>query len=243
LAKHVPRVYSAALSSDEFGLTEACAHHLVSVLRLKQGSEFVAFNEVDGEWLCSIEAITKAVGVVARRHTLLRKPAWPARRLAVAVCIVKPDTMRMIVAKGTELGATDFFLLTSAYTSVHTISVGKLSAIAVGASEQSERLDVPRVHEPVGLAEFVKSLPGGFKWISAIERTGSSPGVTSIIDADLSGDCGFIVGPEGGFSDSEKDLLLTRTTAVTLSDNVLRSETAVISCLAVYNAGAVSALA
>ncbi|MDR1609382.1 MAG: 16S rRNA (uracil(1498)-N(3))-methyltransferase [Holosporales bacterium] len=235
MARHVPRVYSVALGSDEFELAGACAHHLVSVLKIRQGGEFIAFNEIDGEWMCSIESITKA-GVVAKKHTLLRTLEGPVKRLATAACVVKPDTMRTIVEKCTELGATDIFLLLSVYTNVHTISMEKLSAIAVGASEQSERLDIPRIHRPQKLVEFIEELPGGFMWISAVERISGRSNVTSIIEADLRGDCGFIVGPEGGFSEAEKALLLARTTAVTLSNNVLRSETAAIACLAICSA-------
>jgi 16S rRNA (uracil1498-N3)-methyltransferase len=202
---------------------------------MMQGREFIAFNEIDGEWMCSIESVTK-LGVIAKRHTFIRKLEGSVRRLAVASCIVKPDVMRMIVVKGTELGATDFFPLVSTYTSGNTPNVEKLSAIAVGASEQSERLDIPKVHEPQSLVEFIEKPPEGFTLISAIERTSGSANAISVMDADLSGDCCFIVGPEGGFSEVEKALLLSKTTAVTLSNNILRSETAIVACLAVFNA-------
>jgi hypothetical protein len=108
--------------------------------------------------------------------------------------------------------------------------------------DSSNGSDVQETIEMQFGKESDECLPGGFTWISAIERSSGISNVTSIIDADLSGSCGFIVGPEGGFSDAEKELLLSTTTAVTLSNNILRSETAVIACLAVFNARSTATL-
>ncbi|MDR1332826.1 MAG: 16S rRNA (uracil(1498)-N(3))-methyltransferase, partial [Holosporales bacterium] len=228
--KHIPRVYTEDLEDEEFRVPSSGAHHLISVLRMKCGAEFVAFNAKDGEWLCYITSITRAT-VTAMRRSFIRQAPVLSRRVAVAFCLIKHDAMRLIVEKGTELGATDFFPLTSRY-SMGNINVEKLTMVAIGATEQSERFHIPKIHDIQELTRFIRAQPGEFKWISAVERTHDISKVTPIMDTDLTGSCGFIIGPEGGFSDDEKALLLANTTAVTLSENILRSETAAIACLA-----------
>jgi 16S rRNA (uracil1498-N3)-methyltransferase len=230
LTRRVPRVYSESLGSGEFELSLRNSHHLVAVLRLKRGSRFVAFNETDGEWECSVKSITKS-GATAIRQTMLRTLEHQSKRLAAAVCIVKPDVMRAIISKGTELGVTDFFPLVSDRAN-SLANMEKLKVAAIGASEQSERIDVPKVHSVRNLAEFIDNLPSEFTWISAIERDNRR----AATDIDLTRNCGFIIGPEGGFSEAEKSRLSETTTAVTLSNNILRSETALVVCLAIFNA-------
>jgi 16S rRNA (uracil1498-N3)-methyltransferase len=134
--------------------------------------------------------------------------------------------------KCTELGVTDFYPIVSQYTN-HQINLSKNKLVVIGASEQSERLDIPRIHGEAEFENFVNNLPSDFRWISAIERQSSK----SILDIEITSSVnyGFIVGPEGGFARAEIDLLSTKTIPVTLSNNILRSETAAISCISVFS--------
>ena len=231
MARHVPRIYLEEFESEEFEIPVSQAKHLVSVLRLQENDEFLAFNKEAGEWRCSISKIKKQ-NVFARKIEQIRK-FKESPKLCLAFCVIKPDNTRLVVEKATELGVTDIYPLVSKYTN-NKIKSEKLDSVIINASEQCERLDVPVLHEPTGFIEFLNNLPKEVFWISALERKDIIPNLSFI---EMKGKpCGFIVGPEGGFSDLEKELLIKNTTPVTISSNILKAETAAIACLSVYNA-------
>lgn len=226
MARHVPRVYCPDLSAEVIQVPEFQVAHLVSVLRMTTGSRFFAFNKHDGEWICEVESIRKST-VLARKIELARE-FQDSCFSALAVCIIKQDNMKLIIEKGTELGVTDFYLLRSEYTNAKC-NVEKLKLIAISAIEQSERLDVPTIHEETRLDEFISNLPSQFDWYAAIERLADEPVTGTLTNP------GFIIGPEGGFSDSEKTLIKQYAKPIRLSKNILRSETAAIVCAAMAN--------
>ncbi len=216
--RHVPRLYIPNLQNI-FELSESHTAHLIRVLRMNEGDQFRAFNQLEGEWVCEISSISKKTAT-AKKISLIRNFKDPTRR-AIAFCLIKPDNTRLIIEKCTELGVTDFYPLISQYTNSKA-GTEKLNSIAICASEQSERLDIPTIHPLKSIGNFAQNLPCEFKWFSAIERS-SNP-----FKKTPDGAMGFIIGPEGGFSESEKDLLCRYTTPCSLSRNILRSETAAI---------------
>ena len=230
MAKHIPRIYCPDLNDEFFEIPDFQITHLISVLRLKDGDNFFAFNQEKGEWLCSILSIKKR-GVTAKRVEF-QKEFQRSNFLALAFSLIKPDNMRLIIEKGTELGVTDFYPLITKYTN-SKLNIKKLESIAILASEQSERIDIPQIHEEIHFENFIMKLPDNFAWISAIER---KQDISSLNEIDMKNkNIGFIIGPEGGFSDLEKDMLSQKTIPSCLSSNILRSETAAIACLSVYN--------
>lgn len=219
--RHIPRLYVQPIT-EKFTVSDAQSRHLVNVFRLTTGSNFIAFNPNDGEWECEIISITKKQ-VVAKRIIRTRTCSY-ASKLYIAFGIIKPDNMRLIVEKCTELGTTEFFPLITEYTQYRNINISKFQAIAIQASEQSERIDVPVIHEPVLLPVFVEKLPPDVIWLSALERSGKA------IYRHHSDNVGFIIGSEGGFSDAERLLLAKKTEPISLGNNILRTETACIAC-------------
>ena len=219
MARHRARVYCASIS-EQFALSEAKAHHLSKVLRLKPGDKFLAFNNIDGEWLCEIVENSKTL--TARKLSLNREPILPSNRFALAFCLIKPDNTRLVIEKCTELGVTDFYPLISDYTQLRTANLEKLRTIAEAAVEQSERIELPTIHDISKLSNFLLKLPAEFYWYSAIERYNSD------VIQNYKSPPGFIVGPEGGFSPEEKKLLLQKTIPISLGQYILRAETACI---------------
>lgn len=224
MPRHIPRIYCPDLNNNGFAVPDYQQNHMINVLRMREGDQFLAFNENNGEWLSKIKEITKSA-IICEALCQTRKYE-PSRRLALGICQIKPENMKFAIEKCTELGATDFYFLTSSYTNYHS-NIPKLQRIAVLAAEQSERLDVPQIHEEISLNEFLKNLPHEFTWFSAIERneTKSLRRIESFREG-----AGFIVGPEGGFSEAEKLLLSNHTIPIRLSNNILRTETACIAC-------------
>lgn len=231
MSKHIPRIYCSNLDEEYFDIPQFQIIHLTSVLRLKIGDNFIAFNERSGEWYCKISELNKRK-VIGRREKLLRSFNESKLKLALAFCIIKKDNLRFIIEKGAELGVNDFYPLSSKYSS-NIFDNEKLNYTAILATEQSERLDIPEIHKIQNIDIFLKNLPNEFKWFSAIERQNN---LVSLDDANIKGvNSGFIIGPEGGFSNDEKELLMRNTMPVCLSNNILRAETAALTCLAVFN--------
>ena len=228
MSRHIPRIYCPDCNGEIFVVPEYQKNHMINVLRMREGAQFLAFNEMKGEWLCEVREIQRAsisIGMIYQTREFVY-----AQKLALAMCQIKPDNMKLVIEKCTELGVTDFYLLKSEYTNYNNY-ISKLRRIAILASEQSERMDIPSITEERHLDEFVNNLPAEYMWFSAIERNRDARYPLDV--ALLSGSpLGFIVGAEGGFSDTEKLILNQNTTAIRLSENILRSETAAIACIA-----------
>ena len=229
MSRHIPRIYydnrENINDNKELILPNRWNNHLINVFRIKIYNEIIIYNEEYGEWLCSITSINKNK-VLVKCNKLLRYYKSNINA-SLAFCLIKYDNIKLIIEKCTELGITDFYPLISSYTQFNKINIDKLNLIAIQASEQSERLDVPTIHNICNINDFINNLPRNIKWYSAIERTSSN----NII---INNNVGFIVGPEGGFSEKEKQLLNSKTMQISISKNVLRAETACISCASLF---------
>ncbi len=150
--------------------------------------------------------------------------------------IIKNDNFDFVVQKSTELGADHIVPVVADRTIKKNIKVDRAQKIATEASEQSGRVTIPTVHEPVTLkkalqdfmaqgGDAVVCLEGGEEWIKLRPRLKKYP-------------LGFVVGPEGGWSPAEKEYFLTSGfKMLSLGDTVLRAETAVVAVMALQKLG------
>ena len=225
MSKHIPRIYydkDTAITNDcEVVLPDRWYNHLIKVFREHIGDDVIVFNEKYGEWLCNINTIEENT-ITVKCNKLLRSYTGNTN-VSLAFCLVKYDNVKLIIEKCTELGITDFYPLINEYTQYSKLNTEKLHSIAIQASEQSERLDVPNIHDISTLNNFINNLPKDITWYSAVERMKCNNNITK-------NNVGFIVGPEGGFSSYEKIILSNKTMPISLSNNVLRTETACIAC-------------
>jgi 16S rRNA (uracil1498-N3)-methyltransferase len=136
-----------------------------------------------------------------------------------------------VIEKATELGVTHIQPIISDYTQHRQVCIDKYKKIAIEATEQCERLSVPRIFDAKNLYEFIDARPQ-INWLAAIERT-SSPLIS--IDTEKKESVGVIIGPEGGFSESERSVLAKSVTIVSLGNSILRSETAALFALSIIN--------
>ncbi|MBR1944239.1 MAG: 16S rRNA (uracil(1498)-N(3))-methyltransferase [Alphaproteobacteria bacterium] len=228
MARHIPRIYydNCNINNNELILPERWNNHLIKVFRIKIDDKVIIYNKQYGEWLCNITSINNNT-IIVKPNRLLRKHTR-INTIILAFCLIKFDNIKLIIEKCTELGITDFYPLISDYTQYNNININKLNMIAIQASEQSERLDVSNIHSISNIIEFINDLPNKITWYSAIER------ISNNSNRDISNNnIGFIIGPEGGFSNREKELLITKTKPINLSSNILRAETACISCASI----------
>lgn len=221
-------------------LSDAQQHYLISVMRVDEREDVLLFDGASGEWLAKV--------ALTGRRTCTPTPfeqtrAQPARTASVALhfALLKPKRVAQLCEKATELGATTLHPLVSARTVVRSANAEKLRAICVEAAEQSGRLSVPDVLEPSeSLADCLRAAAAdGARVFACDERPGCA---TRLVDA-LRTPAGapqrartaFVIGPEGGWTPDEFELLRERAELVTLGPNVLRAETAALSALSIMH--------
>lgn len=209
-----PRIF-ARVPLDAGAEVATEAHYLGHVLRRREGDPVRLFDGAHGEWGARIARLGKREAVLRAELRLRAQVAEPDFWLAVAP--LRRDLTELVVQKATEIGVSEIRFVRTARTQPFRLNMARLMATAVEAAEQSERLSVPALREAVDLAAFLAAWPATRVLAVAMERsqhTGTvAPG-------------GVLIGPEGGFTPAERDMLQGRF--VSLGDRVLRAETAAI---------------
>jgi len=219
------------LASGEAPLLDpAQAHYLGVVMRRRAGDEVVVFNGRDGEFLAQITMLSGKGGRLALARLLRPQEAEPGPWLAFA--LIKRAACEILVQKATELGVERLLPFRAERSVAALPNLERLAAIATEAAEQAERLTRPEIAMPVGLADLLAAWPAGRPLFAAIERR-TAPSLRS-----RNAQVGLLVGPEGGFTDRELDLLALSpfVRPVSLGPRILRAETAAIAGLALLTA-------
>ena len=219
----------------ELALDQGQSRYLSAVMRQVVGDEVLLFNGRDGEWRSRITVVGKrAVGV---RAELLERPQWVGPDLDLVVALVKRGRLETIVEKAAELGARRVRLVTTERTNADRARVERLTAIATEAAEQTGRLDVPGIAEPVRLETLIAGWEPGRRLLFCDEAGDARPALEALAGA-ATGAWGVLIGPEGGFSAKEREMLraLPFATAATLGPRILRADTAAISALTLWQA-------
>ncbi len=204
------------------------ARYLGQVLRLAPGDLVRLFNAPHGEWPARFERLPRRGGgrfVVTER--LRPAAAEPGPILLFAP--VKRDATDLIVRMATELGATALQPVLTERTNSARVNTDRLEAIAAEAAEQCERLSVPRVAAPQRLMAVLGEWPPERLLCAAIERLPAGR-----LRFDPAAAEALLIGPEGGFTSRELDVLNARpfVTAISLGPRILRAETAALVGLA-----------
>lgn len=207
------------------------AHYLRHVLRRNAGDALRVFNGRDGEWLVTItHADKKTVGAKTVQQLIAQPPAPAPVHLFCAP--IKKARMDILIEKAVELGATHIHPVITQNTEVRQVNDDRLRAQIIEATEQCERLDVPALAAPLSLPQ-IADRAGSVTVFAAIERDPDAPLLAAALAAHT-GPCALLVGPEGGFTAGEKDMLRRQTglKPVSLGPRTLRAETAALVMLA-----------
>ncbi len=209
--------------------TAAQAHYLGTVMRRAAGDSVVLFNGADGEWQARIADMARGHARFAVAQRLRAQVADADLWLAFAP--LKRDATELVVQKATELGVARIVPVLTARTNTPRVNTARLAAIAIEAAEQSERLTVPTIAAPVLLRLLLKDWPAERPLVVAAERQ-AAPGISPLPRA------GLLVGPEGGFTPQELDVLRTCpfVHVASLGPRILRAETASLVGLALLQA-------
>ena len=210
-------------------LDKSQSHYLTKVMRIKENGVFSLFNK-EGEWETKIISISKNI-VEFQTIKKIRQKEY-TKEMWLAFSPIKSNYLNFMIQKATELGITKFFPIIFDRTVVREINKERLEKIVIEASEQSNRLNVPLIEKPQNLKSFLNSnsmnliftdLNSNNKRINKSKLTNNSICI--------------IVGPEGDFSEEEREKILSfkDVQAIKINDNILRSETAVISAISIVN--------
>lgn len=217
------------------GLDHGQSHYLTSVMRRAVGDEVLVFNGRDGEWRAAIEVAGKR-GVILR-PTGQERPQAFGPDLDLVIALVKRSRVETIVEKAAELGARRVRLVITERTNAERTRVDRLTAIAAEAAEQTGRLDVPEVFEPVKLSKLIEGWDAPRRLLFCDEAGDAKP-VLAALDGAPPAPWAILIGPEGGFSPAEREALrnLPYATPATLGPRILRADTAAISALTLWQA-------
>ena len=221
------------------------SRYLTQVMRLKTGDDLLAFNGRHGEWRVSVAEVLKK-GVVLRAEEQVRAQTH-GPDLELIVAVVKKARVETIVEKAAELGARRVRLVLTKRTNADRIRLDRLDAIAEEAAEQTGRMDVPAVDDPMKLDAVLDGWEAGRR-LMFCDETGGAPAVSALMrqspsrtgTGDAPAKWSILIGPEGGFSPEEGERLrsLPFTTAVSLGPRILRADTAAIAAMTLWQASA-----
>lgn len=220
-------------SGARLDLDEGQSRYLAAVMRLAVGDAVAVFNGRDGEWRATVAVLGKrAVGLAVEAQT---RPQALGPDLDVVIALVKRARLETIVEKAAELGARRVRPVITERTNADHTRVDRLQAIATEASEQTGRLDVPQVCEPVKLERMIADWEAGRQLLFCDEAGDAKPVLQAV---EAGGPWAILIGPEGGFSPRERELLraLPYATPATLGPRILRADTAAISALTLWQA-------
>ena len=210
-------------------LDKSQSHYLTKVMRVKENEVFSLFNK-DGEWEAKILGISKSI--VEFKTTKQLRHKENTKELWLAFSPIKSNYQNFMIQKATELGVTKFLPIIFDRTVVRKINKERLEKIVIEASEQSNRINVPSIESPQTLDIFLKKNSMDLIFTD-LNSDNIKVDKSKLTDKPV---C-IIIGPEGDFSEAERDKILSfkGVQSVKINENILRSETAVISAISIVN--------
>ena len=228
-----PRLFVEAELGQGVALTlpAPASHYLSGVMRLGVGDTVRLFDDRSGEWLARLESVgRKAVSVVCETH-LREREAVPDLWLCVAP--LKRGRIDWTAEKACELGVARLLPVLTRRTVVDKLNLDRLRAHMIEAAEQCGRTALPELAEPVTLAALLRDWPAGRTLVFA-DETGGIP----LAQAARPGPVAILIGPEGGFTSEERDLIraVPGAVGVSLGPRILRADTAAAVAVGVWQA-------
>ena len=221
--------YSKSLSlnlTDK--LDKSQSHYVSKVMRLKEKEVFSLFNS-SGEWEAKISNITKSIVEFNVKKKLRHKEN--TKELWLAFSPIKSNYFNFMIQKATELGVTKFLPIIFERTIVRKINKERLEKVIIEAAEQSNRITVPSIEDPQKLKSFLNNDMDLI--FTDLNTANTKIDLTKLTTKPT---C-VIIGPEGDFSEKEREEILkfNGVQPLKINENILRSETAVISALSIIN--------
>lgn len=217
-----------ATSSEQF-------NYLANVLRMSDGAEVLIFNGRDGEWKARLAFPSKKKLVLVPQEQT--RPQPEPCDLHYLFAPLKVGRIDYLIQKAVEMGAGVLQPVMTQHVQGKITNLERLQANAIEASEQCGILAIPQVQQPVKLRDLLETWPSSRRIIYCDEGDeGQNP--LPILSRIKERQLALLIGPEGGFSDEERQLLRHHesVTPIPLGPRILRADTAAVAALAVIQA-------
>ena len=209
-------------------LDKSQSHYLTKVMRINENEVFSLFNN-NGEWVAKILRISKSIVEFKVIKKIRQKEK--IKELWLAFSPIKSNYQNFMIQKATELGVTKFIPIIFERTIVRKINKERFEKIVIEASEQSNRINVPLIEPIQNLDNLLKNSMDLI--FTDLNSTNTKLDKSKFTNKPV---C-IIIGPEGDFSEAEKEKILSfrGVQPFKINENILRSETAVISAISIVN--------
>ena len=205
------------------------SHYVNKVMRIRVEEIFSLFNK-NGEWEAKILDISK--GIVKFIVTKRLRQKENSKELWLAFSPIKSNYFNFMIQKATELGVTKFLPIIFERTIVRKVNKSRLERVIIEAAEQSNRINIPTIEEPQVLKNFLE-----INKVDLIFTDLNSKNKKLKLEKLTERPTCIIIGPEGDFSESERKKILSfkGVQPIKINENILRSETAVVSALSIVS--------
>jgi 16S rRNA (uracil1498-N3)-methyltransferase len=228
-------VDAALAAGTTVALERSQSNYLGNVLRRATGESILVFNGRDGEWQAVISGRkrTDSLTIVAQTRPQDRLPD-----LAYVFAPLKHARLDYVVQKAVEMGASSLQPVLTRFTQVSRVNSERMRANVIEAAEQCGILSLAEVAEPVPLDHYLSQRDGARLLVFCDEAADVSDPMQALAKLTATGGIDVLIGPEGGFAEEERAVLLRQpqTLRLSLGPRVLRADTAGVAALALVQA-------
>ena len=209
-------------------LDKSQSHYICKVMRLSKGSSFSLFNQ-SGEWEAKIQEINKGIIDFIVLKKLRSKE--DTKEIWLAFTPIKLNYLNLMIQKATELGVTRFIPILTERTIVRNINEKRINKIIIEASEQCNRINIPSLDKLIEFKKFLKLHKNTNIIFGDLNSNNTK------IDIEDKNPICVLIGPEGDFSEKERNMILNlkNINSLKINNNILRTETAAISMISILN--------
>lgn len=232
--KSAPRLFveDEIAQGRTFALDGPQAHYLGKVMRVREGDAVIVCDNLTGEWATRVTSIDKRrvdLNVVERLRVREDVPD-----LWLCPALLKKDRFDLVLEKATELGAARIQPVITRRCVADKLNLERVRIITTEAAEQCARTALPELAEPVKLDVLLRDWPDGRTLFFADEE-GGAPAAKAFANTPSAA---ILIGPEGGFDDTERAAIRAHpcAQAISLGSRILRGETAAITAISVWMA-------
>lgn len=223
----------------QISLEKDQSNYLLSVLRLSSGDIIAVFNGRDGEWLAKIDKKSKRIADLELIELL--RPQTVPQDLHYIFAPLKRARLDYMVQKAVELGVSKLTPVITEFTNVDRVNLERMRANAIEAAEQCGILSIPKIDSPVKLTHLIDEWSSEeelAKFLIFCDESLTEGGPIADLKEIQSFSLAVLIGPEGGFSANERDLLLGQrfVKAISLGPRIMRADTAAVAALSLVNA-------
>ena len=233
-----PRLFlDAPLSAGTaIGLTREQMNYLVNVLRLQAGNPVLVFNGRDGEWRAELADVSKKAATLVAKELVRAQDQSPDVDYLFAP--LKHARLDYMVQKAVEMGARRLVPVLTRRTQVHRLNLERMRANAIEAAEQCGILSLPEISEPRPLDAVLADWPADRLLVFCDEDAPVKDPIAALSAHRNVMRQAVIIGPEGGFDPTERNLLqrVTPSVSISLGPRILRADTAAVAALALVQA-------